>query len=95
MWRKGDLQHFFHTMDDRARKKYRSDGVFPFEVGDVKTLYKIQEKAAILRRKMEMVIVQPGLSATKVTPQQLNLLASTQAYLNTTIKAPLIVWCSP
>ncbi|MGY0234007.1 hypothetical protein PT931_19825 [Longispora urticae] len=42
-----------------------------------------------------MVIVQPGLSAAAASPQQLDLLASTQAYLNTTIKAPLSVWCSP
>ncbi|MFI5497287.1 DEAD/DEAH box helicase [Actinoplanes sp. NPDC051859] len=95
MWRRGDLHPFFHALDDRARKKYRRDGVNPFEVGNIKTLYKVQEKATILRRKIEMVIVQPGLSATKITQQQLNLLASTQAYLNTTIKAPLIVWCSP
>jgi hypothetical protein len=42
-----------------------------------------------------MVIVQPGISAAKATPQQLDLLASTQAYLQTTINAPLTVWCSP
>lgn len=49
----------------------------------------------MLPRRMEIVIVQPGLSIVKATTQQLDLLASTQAYLKTTINAPLTVWCSP
>jgi superfamily II DNA or RNA helicase len=94
MWRRSDLQHFFRALDARARKKYRRDGVSPIEVGNIKTLYQIQEKATVLGRRMEMVIVQPGLSAAGASSQQLDLLASTQAYLKTTINAPLAVWCS-
>lgn len=94
MWRRSDLRPFFRTLDDRARKKQKRDGVNPFEVGDIKKLYEIQDKATVLRRRMEMVIVQPGLSASKATAQQLDLLASAQAYLKTTINAPLTVWCS-
>jgi hypothetical protein len=41
-----------------------------------------------------MVIAQPGLSRDRASSQQLDLLASTQAYLKTTINAPLTVWCS-
>jgi len=94
MWRRSDLRPFFRTLDNRARKKQRRDGISPFEVGDIKKLYEIQDKATVLRRRMEMVIVQPGVSVSKATPQQLDLLASTQAYLKTTINAPLAVWCS-
>ncbi|MGA6168359.1 DEAD/DEAH box helicase [Amycolatopsis magusensis] len=95
MWRRGaDLRPFFRTLDDRARKKQQRTGVNPFEVGDIRKLYEIQDKAMILRRRVEMVIVQPGLSVAKATTQQLDLLASTQAYLKTTINAPLAVWCS-
>ena len=43
---------------------------------------------------MEIVIAQPGLSAAGASMQQLDLLACTQSYLQTTIKAPLTVWCS-
>lgn len=93
-WRRSDLAPFFATLLDRARKKESREGVSPFERGDIAKLFEIQEKANVLRRRMEMVIVQPGLSAAKATTGQLDLLASTQAYLNTTIKAPLIVWCS-
>lgn len=95
MWRRNDLNPFFRTLDHRARKKQQRTGVNPFEVGDIRKLYELRDKALILRRRMEMVIVQPGLSVAKATPQQLDLLASTQAYLKTTINAPLTVWCSP
>jgi hypothetical protein len=60
----------------------------------VKKLYELQDKALVMRRRMEIVVVQPGLSASKASTQQLDLLASTQAYLKTTIRASLEVWCS-
>nr|WP_281353721.1 DEAD/DEAH box helicase family protein [Phytoactinopolyspora mesophila] len=94
IWRRSDLRPFFRALEARARQKQRRTGVSPFEVGDIKKLYELQDKALVLRRRMEMVIVQPGLSASKATTQQLDLLASTQAYLKTTINAPLAVWCS-
>jgi superfamily II DNA or RNA helicase len=94
MWRRSDLRPFFRTLEARARQKQRRDGVNPFEVGDIRKLYEIRDKALVLLRRMEMVIVQPGLSISKATTQQLDLLASTQAYLKTTINAPLTVWCS-
>ncbi|NMO53415.1 DEAD/DEAH box helicase family protein [Actinoplanes sp. TBRC 11911] len=93
-WRRGDLRWFFRTLNDRAQKKQQREAVSPFEVGDPHALYRIQEQATVLPRRMEMVIVQPGLSASRATPQQLDVLASTQAYLLTTINAPLAVWCS-
>lgn len=94
MWRRNDLKPFFRTLDDRARKKQERDGVSPFEVGDVKKLYEIGDRAVALPRRMEIVIAQPGLSIAQATTQQLDLLASTQAYLKTTINASLAVWCS-
>ncbi len=95
MWRRSDLGPFFRTLDDRARRKQKRDGVNPFEAGDIKKLYAIRDKTVMLRGGWEMVIVQPGLSIAQATTQQLDLLASTQAYLKTTIDAPLAVWCSP
>lgn len=95
MWRRSDLRPFFKTLEDRARKKSARTGVNPFEVGDIKKLYEIQDRSLVLRRRMEMTIVQPGLSASRASTQQLDLLASTQAYLKTTINASLSVICSP
>jgi len=94
MWRRSDLGPLFRTLDDRARKKQKRDGVSPFEVGDVKKLYEIRDRARVLRRRVDIVIAQPGLSRAQASTQQLDLLASTQAYLKTTINAPLTVWCS-
>lgn len=95
MWRRSELRPFFKTLENRARKKLKRTGVSPFEVGDIKKLYEIQERSLVLRRRIEIVIVQPGLSASAASTQQLDLLASTQAYLLTTINAPLTVICSP
>lgn len=94
MWRRSDLRPFFKTLEDRARRKSARTGVNPFEVGDLRKLYEIQDRSLILRRRMEIAIVQPGLSASGASTQQLDLLASTQAYLRTTINAPLSVICS-
>jgi hypothetical protein len=94
MWRRNDLKPFFRALDDRAKKKQDRDGISPYEVGNINKLYEISDKAIVLPRSMEIVIAQPGLSAANASTQQLDLLASTQSYLQTTIKAPLTVWCS-
>jgi superfamily II DNA or RNA helicase len=94
MWRRSDLRPFFKALEARARQKQKRTGVSPFEVGDIKKLYELQDKAMVLRRRMEIAIVQPGLSASRASTQQLDLLASTQAYLKTTINAPLYVICN-
>ena len=94
MWRRNDLDTLFRVLEDRARKKQQREGISPFEVGDIRKLYELRDRATVLRRRVEMVIAQPGLSAIGASTQQLDLLASTQAYLRTTIAAPLEVWCS-
>ena len=94
MWRRGELRPLFRALDARARRKQKRTGVTPFEVGDIRKLYELRDRSLVLRPRVEMTIVQPGLSASRASTQQLDLLASTQAYLRTTIRAPLSVWCS-
>ena len=94
IWRRGDLMPFFRTLERRARRKQKREGVSPFEVGDIRKLYRLQEESQVKKRRMEIVLVQPGVSASRATDQQLELLASTESYLRTTINAPLRVWCS-
>ncbi len=94
MWRRDDLRTFFRTLIQRARRKQERDGVSPFELGDFKLLMGVHDRALIHRRRMEIVIAQPGLSISKATTKQLDLLSSTESYLRTTINAPLHVWCS-
>lgn len=94
IWRRSDLTPFFSTLLDRANKKQKRTGVSPVEAGDIRKLYELRDRAVLLRPQLEIVIVQPGLSISRATTQQLDLLASTREYLNTTVKASLAVWCS-
>ncbi|QTE30062.1 DEAD/DEAH box helicase [Pengzhenrongella sicca] len=93
-WRR-DLRPFFKALLLRAQAKHNRDGKSPFEVGDPSKLFELQEMSLVLRTSMRIVIVQPGMSISRASTPQLDLLASTQAYLRTTINAPLSVWCSP
>lgn len=93
-WRRSDLKPFFLKLEERARKKQARENVSPFLAGDLRTLWQIRDQSLSMRRRIEMVLVQPGLSRSAASTPQLDLLASTQAYLQTTINAPLIVWCS-
>jgi hypothetical protein len=93
-WRRSDLLPFFKQLTKRAQRKFERTGVSPFEVGDESELFRLQAIAQVHRRRMEIFIVQPGLSAAKVSPQQRDLLAATESYLRTTINASLTIWCS-
>ena len=94
VWRRNDLRTLFEVLDYRARRKNHRDSVSPFEVGDIRKLYEVRDRSLTLTRRFEIAIAQPGLSASAATTAQLDLLASTQAYLRTTIAAPLHVWSS-
>jgi superfamily II DNA or RNA helicase len=94
IWRKTDMAPFFRTLATRAQKRRSRTGVTPFEAGDLRTLYTLSDRAKIASRRMEFVIVQPGLSAGRASRQQLELLASTESYLRNTVNGALNVWCS-
>lgn len=94
-WRRSELVPFFRTLGERAHRKHQREGLSPFAVGDYRKLLEIQERSRVLRRRVEMIIVQPGLSAARATTSQLDVLASTKSYLKTTIQSRLTVWCSP
>lgn len=93
-WRRSDLRPFFTQLVRRARAKHQRTGVSPFEVGEASALLALQAKAQVHRRRVEIIIAQPGLSAANMSPQQADLLAAAESYLRTTINAPLAVWCS-
>lgn len=93
-WRRSDLGPFFKQLARRAQLKHQRTGTSPFEVGDAAGLLLLQAQAQVLRRRMEIVIVQPGLSASLLSQQQADLLASVETYVKTTINAPLTIWCS-
>ena len=93
-WRRSDLTPFFKRLARRAQAKHQRTGVSPFEEGDAAGLLQLQAKSQVYRRRMEIVIVQPGVSAARISQQQADLLAAAKSYIRTTINAPLTVWCS-
>jgi superfamily II DNA or RNA helicase len=93
-WRVTDTLTFFRYLDRRARLRQQRTGVSPFTVGDGRAFYSLQERATIAKRRLEVVIAQPGLSAAAASAGQLSLLASSEAYLRNKANAPLEVWCS-
>jgi hypothetical protein len=93
-WRRGEMIPLFRNLERRARKKHQRTGVSPFEVGDLPALYRLREHGLLVRRRLEVTIVQPGLSAKRVSAKQLELLGATEAYLRNTVNAKLHVWCN-
>jgi superfamily II DNA/RNA helicase len=91
-WRRADMVPFFRYLDKRAREKQGRIGRSPFILGDEQVFYRLQDQAMTKKRRLEIVLVQPGLSAANATTAQLDLLASTESYLRSTINAELIIW---
>jgi len=92
-WRQNGLKPLLTNLDRRARQKAGRTGESPFEVGDVAALFRVREVAPQLRPRFRVVIAQPGLSAGRVTDDQLQLLAGAAAYLRSRANASLVVYC--
>lgn len=94
IWRRQDMGPFFKLLLTRARKKAQRTGSSPFEVGTPRELFSLRDRSQIAIRRMEFIIVQPGLSTRAASQQQLELLASAEVYLRTTVNGSLTIWCS-
>jgi hypothetical protein len=79
---------------DRERRRIRLDKPSGIEVGEARQLLKLIADAPVLRTSMEIVLAQPGLSRSRASNPQLELLASTQVYLRETAAARMSVLCS-
>jgi hypothetical protein len=66
-----------------------------FAKGDLKKLAEIKLRARFLTAKYTVYIVQPGLSANAAQLRHLNLLASTELYLQELAEISLKVIASP
>lgn len=63
---------------ERQRQSQERSG---FELGDEEVLYDIEANQRLLRLALRIVVVQPGVSAAKVSTAQLDLLAATEMYV--------------
>lgn len=94
-WRNQDVQPLFDHLAGRAKKSRIRTGRTPFEAGDMPTLHRLQDEARLLPKRFEVVVVQPGLSAARVSSSQLQLLGATALYVRQMADADLTVICSP
>lgn len=92
-WRRS-TEIMFRRLIYRERNRLNRQGRSGFIVGDGNTLYRLQERARLLKPDFSMVIAQPGLSKSMVSSQQLDLLGSTEVYVHEVANASLHVLCN-
>lgn len=92
-WRR-DVVVLFDNLIRRERNRQKS-GRTGLMVGTPEKLYELADSSRLLRTRLEITIVQPGLSVSRVSSQILELLASTEVYVRETVNAPLEVLASP
>ncbi len=86
---------FFRNLIRREKRRYARVGRSGFEIGHAQKLYELEDSARLLKPSLKIMIAQPGLSKSKVSQPQLELLASTSVYLHETFNAAFEVLCSP
>jgi hypothetical protein len=66
-----------------------------FYVGNQKTVkyFRRLHKVKGLITK-ELIVAQPGISVSKISPEIISVLGAADAYTKTTIETPIILWCS-
>jgi superfamily II DNA or RNA helicase len=89
-----DPAGFFARLIKRERQRVRRGARSGFIIGTPDQLLNIRDSARLLRPRLEIQVVQPGLSASKVSDAQLNILAGAHVYIAETANASFDVLCS-
>jgi superfamily II DNA or RNA helicase len=79
-WRENVDRFLMHLLN-REKDRMKKYGVSRFERGDFKRIQEIRTDARFLLPEFRIFIVQPGISKTKVSDDQRELLGSTELYL--------------
>ncbi len=92
IWRR-NIDVFFKNLIRREKKRVinNQNGII---IGDSNLLLSIQDKSRYLIPKLTISIAQPGLSKSKVSSKQLELLASTEVYIQEIANAKFFVLSS-
>lgn len=93
LW-KQNMCEVIERMRYRESRRMKLNGVSRFEKGDLKKLSTIKNKLRFLPAKLDIFIVQPGVSASTITEDMHQILCGTQAYLLDTYGITLQVICS-
>lgn len=93
LW-KQNMCDVIERMRYRESRRMKLNGVSRFEKGDLKKLSTIRNKLRFLPAKLDIFIVQPGVSASVITEDMHQILCGTQAYLLDTYGVTLQMICS-
>ena len=91
---KQNMCEVIERMKYRESRRMKLNGVSRFEKGDLKKLSAIRNKLRFLPAKLDIFIVQPGVSAAAITEDMHQILCGTQAYLLDTYGITLRLICS-
>jgi superfamily II DNA or RNA helicase len=91
---RGNTPEMIARLISRERQRLRRGARSGFERGDLDDLYRLSDQASRTLPNLEVVIVQPGLSKSRVSLEVLHLLASTEVYVREVGGASLSVYCS-
>jgi hypothetical protein len=92
---KTNIKRLVEHLRTREMARLARPGPTRFERGDLRTLAMIGQKGPYLDHSFKAWVVQPGLSAAKAGPDQLDLLGVTEMYLRETRAVALGVIASP
>lgn len=95
-WRESPgVSALLRHLRQREVQRQRKYGVTRFEVGDLVKLRELERKSPYLALDFHVFVVQPGVSQGSVSPEQLDLLATTELYLKESYELPFHVIASP
>jgi hypothetical protein len=93
-WR-SSIERMLSMLIKRTGARSHRTGSSGIELGDTKMLRKLSRRAHLLEPAFSVWIVQPGVSKTAATTNQLHLLAVTELYLKETHAVPFGLIASP
>jgi superfamily II DNA or RNA helicase len=91
---KESLGRLIDHIKRREHKRISENKPSRFEKGDINKLMQIKKMDRFYQYDLKIFIVQPGLSASKISVQQQEILAATENYLHETYKIHFKVICS-
>lgn len=88
-WMENPSSLFAHLL--RRESMIRGDAVSRFDKGTADELHKVRQMSRRCSVKMSITIIQPGVSKSKISNDQLELLSVTENYLMETYRLPFSV----
>jgi hypothetical protein len=93
-WKEDALRLVDHLKRREVRRQ-KKHGATRFEKGDLRSLATLRRRLRFLMPEMRITVIQPGISKAEMSVDQLDLLAATEVYLQTTYGIDLRVVTSP